>query len=76
MKEKNNISKNPEQKSFNYLKNYTVTIDTELDADDEKILFPEKLKKANETIRKFGLPKEVQEDLDRRKREKEEKNKS
>jgi hypothetical protein len=67
---KNNTSESPKQKSFNSLKNYKVTLDTELDANDEKILFPEKLKKANETIRKYGLPKEVQEDLDRRKEEK------
>ncbi len=38
---------------------------------EEKILFPEKLKKANETLKRVGLPKEVQEELDRRKKEKE-----
>ncbi|PIY08823.1 MAG: hypothetical protein COZ18_10365 [Flexibacter sp. CG_4_10_14_3_um_filter_32_15] len=73
MKEKNNTSENSIQKSFNSLKNYKFTIDTELEADDEKILFPEKLRKANETIKKVGLPKEVQEELDRRKKETKEK---
>jgi len=68
MKEKNNTSENSIQKSFNSLKNYKFTIDTELEADDEKILFPEK-----ETIKKVGLPKEVQEELDRRKKETKEK---
>ncbi len=71
MKEKNNTSENSKQKSFNSLKDYKFAIDTELDADDDKILFPEKLRKANETIKRVGLPKEVREDLDRRKKEKE-----
>jgi hypothetical protein len=33
--------------------------------EEEKVSFPEKLKKANETIRKYDLPKEIQEDLQR-----------
>jgi hypothetical protein len=34
-----------------------VTIDKSLDKFDEKVLFPEKLEKANEMLKKIGLPK-------------------
>ena len=34
-----------------------VIIDKSLDKLDEVVLFPEKVKKANETIAKIGLPK-------------------
>lgn len=35
-----------------------VKIDKSLDKFDDKILFPEKLKKANEMLKKIGLPKQ------------------
>ena len=35
-----------------------VRIDKSLNEFDDKILFPEKLKKANEMLRKIGLPKQ------------------
>jgi hypothetical protein len=34
-----------------------VTIDNSLNKLDEKVLFPEKLVKANEMLKKVGLPK-------------------
>lgn len=34
-----------------------VKIDTNLNKLDEKILFPEKLEKANEMLKRVGLPK-------------------
>jgi len=36
----------------------TVRIDPTLDKYDDIILFPEKLEKANEMLRKIGLPKQ------------------
>ena len=35
-----------------------VRIDSSLDKYDDKILFPDKLEKANEMLRKIGLPKQ------------------
>ena len=35
-----------------------VKIDSSLDKFDEKVLFPEKLEKANEMLKKIGLPKQ------------------
>ena len=35
-----------------------VRIDTSLNKYDDKILFPDKLEKANEMLRKIGLPKQ------------------
>ena len=35
-----------------------VKIDNSLDKFDEKVLFPEKLEKANEMLKKIGLPKQ------------------
>ena len=35
-----------------------VRIDSSLDNYDDKILFPDKLEKANEMLRKIGLPKQ------------------
>ena len=35
-----------------------VRIDSSLDKYDEKILFPDKLEKANEMLKKIGLPKQ------------------
>ncbi len=35
-----------------------VKINNSLDKFDEKILFPEKLEKANEMLKKIGLPKQ------------------
>lgn len=35
-----------------------VKVDKSLDKFDDKILFPEKLKKANEMLKKIGLPKQ------------------
>lgn len=35
-----------------------VKVDKSLDKFDEKILFPEKLEKANEMLKKVGLPKQ------------------
>jgi hypothetical protein len=36
-----------------------VLIDKSLDFFNDKILFPEKLEKANEMLKKIGLPKET-----------------
>jgi len=35
-----------------------VRVDSSLDKYDDKILFPDKLEKANEMLRKVGLPKQ------------------
>ena len=35
-----------------------VRVDTSLNQYDDKILFPDKLEKANEMLRKIGLPKQ------------------
>ena len=35
-----------------------VKIDNSLDKFDEKVLFPEKLEKANQMLRKIGIPKQ------------------
>jgi hypothetical protein len=35
-----------------------VRVDSSLDKYDDKILFPDKLEKANEMLRKIGLPKQ------------------
>ena len=35
-----------------------VRVDTSLNNYDDKILFPDKLEKANEMLRKIGLPKQ------------------
>ncbi len=35
-----------------------VTINESLDRFDDKVLFPEKLEKANEMLKKVGLPKQ------------------
>lgn len=36
-----------------------VVIDKTLDKFDDKIMFPEKLNKANEMLKRIGLPKKV-----------------
>ncbi|MDO5616660.1 MAG: hypothetical protein Q4G16_10745 [Cruoricaptor ignavus] len=36
-----------------------VAIDKSLDEFDDKILFPEKLEKANQMLKKIGLPKKA-----------------
>ena len=36
-----------------------VKIDSSLNKFDDKILFPEKLEKANEMLKKVGLPKQL-----------------
>ena len=46
------------------------TVNHELDKYDNVILFPEKLKRANENIAKYGLPKEIEEELLLRKQQK------
>ena len=60
--ENNNLSlKNSTMKITNELKKRKipiVKIDKSLDKFDDKILFPEKLKKANEMLKKIGLPKQ------------------
>ncbi|GLU56936.1 hypothetical protein [Dyadobacter frigoris] len=35
-----------------------VRVDKSLDKFDDKVLFPEKLEKANEMLKKIGLPKQ------------------
>jgi hypothetical protein len=35
-----------------------VRVDTTLDKYDDKILFPDKLEKANEALKRVGLPKQ------------------
>lgn len=48
-------------KIINELKNRKipiVKIDKSLDKLDDKVLFPEKLEKANEMLKKIGLPKQ------------------
>jgi len=35
-----------------------VRVDSSLDKYDDKILFPDKLEKANEMLKKIGLPKQ------------------
>ena len=35
-----------------------VKVDKSLDKFDDKVLFPEKLEKANEMLKKIGLPKQ------------------
>ena len=44
-------------KDFNTKKKPVVLIDKSLDFFNDKILFPEKLEKANEMLKKIGLPK-------------------
>ena len=36
-----------------------VVIDKSLDKFDDKIMFPEKLEKANEMLKRIGLPKKI-----------------
>lgn len=36
-----------------------VVIDKSLNKFDDKVMFPEKLEKANDMLKKIGLPKEV-----------------
>ena len=45
-------------------------IDPELDKYDDIILFPEKLQRAKEMLAKHGLPKPIQDRIDKIKREK------
>ena len=40
------------------IKKPVILIDRSLDFFKDKVLFPEKLEKANEMLRKIGLPKE------------------
>lgn len=44
-------------KDINTRKKPIVVIDKSLDFFNNKVLFPEKLEKANEMLRKVGLPK-------------------
>ncbi len=44
-------------KDINTKKKPVVLIDKSLDFFNDKILFPEKLEKANEMLKKVGLPK-------------------
>jgi len=44
-------------KNINTRKKPIVLIDKSLDFFNDKVLFPEKLEKANEMLRKIGLPK-------------------
>ena len=44
-------------KEINTNKKPVVVIDETLDFFNDKVLFPEKLEKANEMLRKIGLPK-------------------
>ena len=43
---------------FKNRKTPIVRVDSSLDKYDDKILFPDKLEKANEMLRKVGLPKQ------------------
>jgi hypothetical protein len=43
---------------FRNRKTPIVRVDSSLDKYDDKILFPDKLEKANEMLRKIGLPKQ------------------
>ena len=43
---------------FKNRKTPIVRIDSSLDKYDDKILFPDKLEKANEMLRKIGIPKQ------------------
>ena len=43
---------------INSRKTPIVRIDKSLDKYDDKILFPDKLEKANEMLKKIGLPKQ------------------
>jgi hypothetical protein len=44
-------------KDLNTKKKPVILIDKSLDFFNDKVLFPEKLEKANEMLRKVGLPK-------------------
>lgn len=44
-------------KELNKSKTPIIRIDKSLDKYENKVLFPEKLEKANEMLRKIGLPK-------------------
>ena len=44
-------------KDINTKKKPVVLIDTTLDFFNDKVLFPKKLEKANEMLKKVGLPK-------------------
>lgn len=44
-------------KDLNTKKNPIVLIDKSLDFFNDKVLFPKKLEKANEMLKKVGLPK-------------------
>ena len=44
-------------KDLNTNKKPVILIDKSLDFFNDKVLFPEKLEKANEMLRKVGLPK-------------------
>jgi hypothetical protein len=46
-------------KELNKRKTPVVVIDEALDKYDKVVLFPEKLAKANEMLRKVGLPKDI-----------------
>ena len=50
-----------EQNKDTVNKYFGVTIDESLNKYDGIILFPEKLKRANESLKKSGLPKEITE---------------
>ena len=59
--EKNNLIKHSKMKITTELKKRKtpiVKIDKSLNKFDDKIMFPEKLKKANEMIKRIGLPKQ------------------
>ena len=45
-------------KEINKVKTPDVRLDKSLDKYDDKILFPEKLEKANQRLKEVGLPKQ------------------
>lgn len=51
-----NVIKDLKKRKFPIIK-----IDKSLDKYDDKILFPKKLEKANEMLKKIGLPKQLTE---------------
>ena len=50
---------NKDIKNLNTKKVPIVLIDKTLDFFNDKVLFPEKLEKANEMLKKIGLPKQI-----------------
>jgi hypothetical protein len=57
---------------LNSLKGAKVTYNPELDKREHLVLFPEKLRKAKETIARVGMPKEYYEQMAKKNKEKEE----